>query len=487
MRKKIILTILVGSVLTFFIYKIFYHEDMNIMTLGDGVGTGLTAYNVKGYSYNDYLKDYYEKNSILKEYITEFSNAEETTETLILKLQNNYTLESDYTTSYDSIYATNYIDLSDKISIKSNIESVDGENAYISLSNADLVTGNSEGASYYIISGNRHYITDINNNIFDYYKSTSDTQMNLIMTKAVGVNISVCLIFKVSDEEGYFIGDIQYNFLLRPNFEFRVNDGTLTSGDDEFYTDYLLTSDKLGNTSTFHYVEDLSDANAEQNVQIEIDDVVYNTNLKLELYTADGTNQKITDIRSSLTITETSSWGDRYINIDDFVLTLSKDLSGLLMLRLDINLGANGTYTVYWNINILGFVSLQYKSAILGENNILSHSNGEAFSSGTEVAIISTTSNDQTGILMSNTEGTLNQNPSIANNFTITSITGRYVIVPFTESIDADEAFDSAGDNFDAGLNYNTYILSNNTVSVVLPSVAQSSGPNYEYYNVIYK
>lgn len=94
MRKKIILTILVGSVLTFFIYKIFYHEDMNIMTLGDGVGTGLTAYNVKGYSYNDYLKDYYEKNSILKEYITEFSNAEETTETLILKLQNNYTLES---------------------------------------------------------------------------------------------------------------------------------------------------------------------------------------------------------------------------------------------------------------------------------------------------------------------------------------------------------------------------------------------------------
>lgn len=409
-----------------------------------------------------------------------------TTKTFEIKFY-NYTLESDYTTSYDSIYATNYIDLSDKISIKSNIESVDGENAYISLSNADLVTGNSEGASYYIISGNKHYITDINNNIFDYYKSTSDTQMNLIMTKAVGVNISVCLIFKVSDEEGYFIGDIQYNFLLRPNFEFRVNDGTLTSGDDEFYTDYLLTSDKLGNTPTFHYVEDLSDANAEQNVQIEIDDVVYNTNLKLELYTADGTNQKITDIRSSLTITETSSWGDRYINIDDFVLTLSKDLSGLLMLRLDINLGANGTYTVYWNINILGFVSLQYKSPILGENNILSHSNGEAFSSGTEVAIISTTSNDQTGILMSNTEGTLNQNPSIANNFTITSITGRYVIVPFTESIDADEAFDSAGNNFDAGLNYNTYILSNNTVSVVLPSVAQSSGPNYEYYNVIYR
>lgn len=94
MRKKIILTILVGSIITFFIYKIFYHEDMNIVTLGDGISTGQTAYNVKGYSYNDYLKDYYENTRILKEYITEFSNVEETTETLILKLQNNYTLES---------------------------------------------------------------------------------------------------------------------------------------------------------------------------------------------------------------------------------------------------------------------------------------------------------------------------------------------------------------------------------------------------------
>lgn len=94
MKKKILLTIIMGAAATFFIYKGFYHENMNIVALGDSVATGETAYNVKGYSYNDYLRDYYEENSILKEYITEFTNPDETTETLILKLQNNYTLES---------------------------------------------------------------------------------------------------------------------------------------------------------------------------------------------------------------------------------------------------------------------------------------------------------------------------------------------------------------------------------------------------------
>ncbi len=103
MKKIILLTITIGTILTFFIYKKLYHEDMNIVALGDGVAIGQTAYNVKGYSYNDYLKDYYEENSILKEYITEFTSEKETTETLLLKLQNNYTLESTNTSITQAI------------------------------------------------------------------------------------------------------------------------------------------------------------------------------------------------------------------------------------------------------------------------------------------------------------------------------------------------------------------------------------------------
>mgnify|MGYP003307933840 CR=1 FL=1 len=93
MKKKIILTILLGAVITYFIYQKFYHEETNIVTLGDSISLGMTPYNVEGYSFNDYLKDIYENNN-LEEYITEFSSINETTETLLLKIQNNYTLES---------------------------------------------------------------------------------------------------------------------------------------------------------------------------------------------------------------------------------------------------------------------------------------------------------------------------------------------------------------------------------------------------------
>ncbi len=94
MKKKIILTIIMGIIITFVIYKNFYHERMNIIALGDGLSLGETAYNVQGYSFNDYIRDYYEENSILEEYITEFANLEETSDTLKMKLKNNYTLES---------------------------------------------------------------------------------------------------------------------------------------------------------------------------------------------------------------------------------------------------------------------------------------------------------------------------------------------------------------------------------------------------------
>ena len=61
MKKIILLTIIIGAISTFLIYKNFYHEDMNIVALGDGIALGETAFNVQGYSYNDYLKDYYEE------------------------------------------------------------------------------------------------------------------------------------------------------------------------------------------------------------------------------------------------------------------------------------------------------------------------------------------------------------------------------------------------------------------------------------------
>ena len=67
---------------------------MNIVTLGDGISTGETAYDVTGYSFNDYLRGYHEETGTVEEYIKEFSIKGETTETLKTKISNNYTLES---------------------------------------------------------------------------------------------------------------------------------------------------------------------------------------------------------------------------------------------------------------------------------------------------------------------------------------------------------------------------------------------------------
>ena len=94
MKKIIILTVLIGSILAFLIFKVTYHEEINILALGDGLALGETAFNVRGYSFDDYLKDYYEENTNLKEYITEFASKRETTSSLLLKITTNYTLES---------------------------------------------------------------------------------------------------------------------------------------------------------------------------------------------------------------------------------------------------------------------------------------------------------------------------------------------------------------------------------------------------------
>lgn len=93
MKKIIILTVICGAILTFIIYKITYHETLNLLVLGDGLATGITDYDVEGYSFNDYMRDQLEDRN-LEEYITEFANQEETSESLERKITSNFTLES---------------------------------------------------------------------------------------------------------------------------------------------------------------------------------------------------------------------------------------------------------------------------------------------------------------------------------------------------------------------------------------------------------
>lgn len=88
-RYKLILIILIGIILAIVINVITIENKISIVALGDGVALGMTAYNMVGYSYNDYLKEYYENRNTLKDYNNEFSIQHLTIEELDDYLEKN--------------------------------------------------------------------------------------------------------------------------------------------------------------------------------------------------------------------------------------------------------------------------------------------------------------------------------------------------------------------------------------------------------------
>ena len=72
-RYKLLLIIVIGALLTFLINFTVVENKINIVALGDGVALGMTSYNVVGYSYNDYLMEYFDKKNKLGKYNNEFS------------------------------------------------------------------------------------------------------------------------------------------------------------------------------------------------------------------------------------------------------------------------------------------------------------------------------------------------------------------------------------------------------------------------------
>ncbi len=111
MKKIILLTIFFGTILTFIIYKWVYHEPLDFVVLGDGIATGETAYQIEGYSFNDYLKEDLEKENKLEHYYKDFANKNETTETLLTKLKENITIEETKKSIQQTLSKAKYITL----------------------------------------------------------------------------------------------------------------------------------------------------------------------------------------------------------------------------------------------------------------------------------------------------------------------------------------------------------------------------------------
>ncbi len=182
MKKKIIITIILGTIITCIIYRLTYKDEMTFLTLGDSLSMGLTTYGVKGYSFNDYLKDYYEEKTILREYITEFSKENQTTTELLNMINNNEKLETTNTTIQESIANSKIITLSIGTDELNNLSKISNKNLQNYLKNMQKIIKQLRifNKKEIIILGlyptlklNKEKVEEINNELKNYSKENN--------------------------------------------------------------------------------------------------------------------------------------------------------------------------------------------------------------------------------------------------------------------------------------------------------------------------
>ena len=88
MKKKIITIALLGAILSVIIYFFTQNSEITIVSIGDGISSGMTSYGIEGYSFNDYLKEDYRTKHELKEYI-KYAIPNKTVKELIYEIKEN--------------------------------------------------------------------------------------------------------------------------------------------------------------------------------------------------------------------------------------------------------------------------------------------------------------------------------------------------------------------------------------------------------------
>lgn len=94
-RYKLLLIILICGLFTYVIY--FFNRDnkVNFVSLGDGIASGHTSYDIDGISYNDYIKEYFESKKILNKYNNLYAFENYKIEDLINDLKSNDVKDND--------------------------------------------------------------------------------------------------------------------------------------------------------------------------------------------------------------------------------------------------------------------------------------------------------------------------------------------------------------------------------------------------------
>ena len=91
MKYKIGLIIIIGVILTSFIYFHTTEDTLTVLALGDGISTGMTIYHVEGYDYNEYLTEALNEENNLGNFYRYFNEVDETAHNLVTKINNNIT------------------------------------------------------------------------------------------------------------------------------------------------------------------------------------------------------------------------------------------------------------------------------------------------------------------------------------------------------------------------------------------------------------
>lgn len=207
MKKKILIMILIGIICTFLIYKFNQKDKIYFLSLGDGLATGMTAYNINGYNYNDYIRDYLEKENKLEQYIYEFSEVDQSIENLITSIEHNYIKEETNLTIQQAISKSKLITIGigiDKLasqSLKQSLSTKEKEDYEKDIDKLLKLIRNFNNGKIYLLGIYKAY------NI----KTEEVTEINKTLKQIANNNKVIYIdISDLSDNSEYFLLDNSY-------------------------------------------------------------------------------------------------------------------------------------------------------------------------------------------------------------------------------------------------------------------------------------
>lgn len=207
MKKRLTIIAFMGLISIIFIYYLTINNKVKLLTLGDGFASGMTAYNVNGYSYSDYLKDYFKKKNHLENYNNSFPQANLTSSDLLenIKQNKNANLNGKNITLQQAIKESNVIILAigldelANISLNSKITTKDLSNYYSNVTEILKIIRKINNEKIILIS------------IYEAYNIKDVSTINENLAKiALKQDVEFLDISKLINREEYFFNDTSY-------------------------------------------------------------------------------------------------------------------------------------------------------------------------------------------------------------------------------------------------------------------------------------